>query len=193
MYIFICPSLVCGYEVRLIYVYIRCVRVGCQVHLLHEDRGPVIEILVARTLRHVEASQTMCRIVGLSATLPNYLDVAQFLSVPPRGTFFFDGRYRPVPLTQYYVGVTEKNSMKRRTVMNEVCFEKVLESVKQGNQVMVFVHSRNDTLKTAQFLREAAASQGHEGLFSSYSSAGADRDTAAALEEDKKIWATTCF
>lgn len=43
-----------------------------QVHLLHEDRGPVLEILVARTLRHVEQSQLMCRIVGLSATLPNH-------------------------------------------------------------------------------------------------------------------------
>lgn len=24
-----------------------------EVHLLHEDRGPVIEVLVSRTLRHV--------------------------------------------------------------------------------------------------------------------------------------------
>jgi activating signal cointegrator complex subunit 3 len=50
-----------------------------EVHLLHEDRGPVIEILVARTLRHVESSQQMCRIVGISATLPNYTDIAHFL------------------------------------------------------------------------------------------------------------------
>jgi replicative superfamily II helicase len=52
-----------------------------EVHLLNEDRGPVLEILVARTLRLVETSQQMCRIVGLSATLPNYLDVGVFLSV----------------------------------------------------------------------------------------------------------------
>jgi replicative superfamily II helicase len=87
-----------------------------EVHLLHESRGPVIEILVARTLRQVgsitlaryrqsvlalhllpnthscippfltfpyqvETSQQMCRIVGLSATLPNYKDVAAFLQV----------------------------------------------------------------------------------------------------------------
>jgi hypothetical protein len=42
------------------------------VHLLNEDRGPVIETLVARTLRLVESTQSMIRIVGLSATLPNY-------------------------------------------------------------------------------------------------------------------------
>lgn len=41
------------------------------------------------------------RIVGLSATLPNYLDVANFLRVNlEKGLFFFDGRFRPVPLTQ---------------------------------------------------------------------------------------------
>ena len=50
-----------------------------EVHLLHGDRGPVVEALVARTLRLVESSQTVIRVVGLSATLPNYLDVAGFL------------------------------------------------------------------------------------------------------------------
>ena len=34
---------------------------------------------MARTLRLVETSQTVIRVVGLSATLPNYLDVAGFL------------------------------------------------------------------------------------------------------------------
>ncbi|KJH43141.1 Sec63 domain protein [Dictyocaulus viviparus] len=52
-----------------------------EVHLLHDDRGPVIETIVARTLRQVEMSQTGIRIVGLSATLPNYVDVARFLRV----------------------------------------------------------------------------------------------------------------
>jgi activating signal cointegrator complex subunit 3 len=46
-----------------------------EVHLLNDDRGAVIEALVARTLRQVESTQTMIRIVGLSATLPSYLQV----------------------------------------------------------------------------------------------------------------------
>ena len=32
-----------------------------EVHLLHGDRGPVVEALVARTLRTVETSQTVIR------------------------------------------------------------------------------------------------------------------------------------
>lgn len=48
----------------------------------------------------------MIRILGLSATLPNYLDVATFLHVNPYiGLFSFDSRFRPVPLGQTFVGV----------------------------------------------------------------------------------------
>lgn len=50
-----------------------------EVHLLNEERGAVIETIVARTLRQVESTQSIVRIVGLSATLPNYEDVAEFL------------------------------------------------------------------------------------------------------------------
>ena len=111
-----------------------------EVHLLHEDRGAVIESLVARTLRQVESTQTMIRIVGLSATLPNYLDVARFLRVNPyQGLFFFDGRFRPVPLTQSFVGVKVTNQLLQMQEMERICYEKALENVRQGYQVSVCV------------------------------------------------------
>ncbi|KAG6687042.1 hypothetical protein I3842_11G050800 [Carya illinoinensis] len=126
-----------------------------EVHLLNDDRGPVIEALVARTLRQVESTQTMIRIVGLSATLPNYLEVAQFLRVNPEmGLFFFDSSYRPVPLAQQYIGISEQNFAARNELLNEICYKKVVDSLRQGHQAMVFVHSRKDTAKTAQKLVE---------------------------------------
>ena len=68
-----------------------------EIHLLHDDRGPVLEALVARTIRTVESTQDDIRLVGLSATLPNYEDVATFLRVRPKtGLYFFDNSYRPV-------------------------------------------------------------------------------------------------
>ncbi|XP_010258071.1 PREDICTED: DExH-box ATP-dependent RNA helicase DExH14 isoform X2 [Nelumbo nucifera] len=134
-----------------------------EVHLLNDDRGPVIEALVARTLRQVESTQTMIRIVGLSATLPNYLEVAHFLRVNPEtGLFFFDSSYRPVPLAQQYIGISEHNFAARNNLLNELCYDKVIESLKQGHQAMVFVHSRKDTGKTARMLIETA--QRKEGL-----------------------------
>ena len=76
----------------------------------------------------------MIRIVGLSATLPNYLDVARFLNVNPyKGLFYFDGRFRPVPLEQKFIGVRSDGGIMRQLQnMDEVCYEKVLENVEQG-------------------------------------------------------------
>ncbi len=137
-----------------------------EVHLLHDDRGSVIETIVARTLRQVESSQKMIRIVGLSATLPNYLDVARFLNVNPKsGLFFFDSRFRPVPLAQTFIGVKALNKMKQQEQMDEVCYDKALKMVRQGHQVMVFVHARNATIKTALKLREMAKHQGESEFF----------------------------
>lgn len=127
-----------------------------EIHLLHDSRGPVLEALVARTLRYIESSQDMIRLVGLSATLPNFEDVATFLRVnPEKGLFFFDNSYRPVPLQQQYIGITEKKAIRRFHLMNEICYEKVLQHAGK-NQVLIFTHSRADTVKTAKALRDFA-------------------------------------
>jgi activating signal cointegrator complex subunit 3 len=137
-----------------------------EVHLLHGDRGPVVESLVARTLRLVESSQTVIRIVGLSATLPNYIDVAGFLRVNPyRGLFFFDARFRPVPLAQTFIGVKETRPMAQRNQMDEVCYEKVVKFLRMGKQIMVFVHARNATAKTGMILKEMAQNKGTAAIF----------------------------
>ncbi|KAJ7417966.1 hypothetical protein WISP_61759 [Willisornis vidua] len=133
-----------------------------EVHLLHEDRGPVLESIVARTLRQVESTQSMIRILGLSATLPNYLDVATFLHVNPCiGLFYFDGRFRPVPLGQTFIGIKTTNKVQQLNHMDEVCYENVLKQIMAGHQVMVFVHARNATVRTAMALREKAKNNGH--------------------------------
>jgi pre-mRNA-splicing helicase BRR2 len=72
-----------------------------------------------------------------------------------KGLFYFDAAYRPCGLQQQFVGVTEKKAIKRYQVMNEVCYEKVLDQAGK-NQTLVFVHSRKETAKTAKFLRDMA-------------------------------------
>ncbi|KAJ1920303.1 Pre-mRNA splicing [Mycoemilia scoparia] len=131
-----------------------------EIHLLHDDRGPVLEALVSRILRTIEQTQQPVRLVGLSATLPNYEDVATFLRVNlETGLFFFSGAYRPCPLSQVFVGITEKKAIKRLTAMNEVVYEKVVAQAGK-NQTLVFVHSRKETSKTARALRELALERG---------------------------------
>jgi pre-mRNA-splicing helicase BRR2 len=133
-----------------------------EVHLLHDERGPVIEAIVSRTVRHVEQTRDNVRLVGLSATLPNFQDVAALLRVKSSGLYFFDASYRPCPLQQQYIGITEKKALKRFQVMNQVTYEKVTEQM-GSNQVLVFVHSRKDTAKTAKLLRDMAIEHGTIG------------------------------
>ena len=129
-----------------------------EVHLLADDRGAVIESVVSRLHRLVESRQKQVRIVGLSATLPNYRDVAEFLQVPERGLFFFGPEHRPVPLQQAFVGVTGKvkDRFLMENKMNDVCYETVTDSLRRGYQVMVFVHSRKGTSDTASALADRA-------------------------------------
>ncbi|KAK1332769.1 hypothetical protein QTO34_006299 [Cnephaeus nilssonii] len=136
-----------------------------EIHLLHDDRGPVLEALVARAIRNIEMTQEEVRLIGLSATLPNYEDVATFLRVDPaKGLFYFDNSFRPVPLEQTYVGITEKKAIKRFQIMNEIVYEKIMEHAGK-NQVLVFVHSRKETGKTARAIRDMCLEKDTLGLF----------------------------
>lgn len=129
-----------------------------EIHLLHDDRGPVLESIVSRTIRKIEQTGDPVRLVGLSATLPNYRDVASFLRVDPlNGLFHFDGSYRPCPLRQEFIGITEKKAIKQLKIMNDVCYTKVMEQVGTNKQQMlIFVHSRKETAKTARYIRDKA-------------------------------------
>ncbi|XBW36887.1 hypothetical protein QEN19_002466 [Hanseniaspora menglaensis] len=137
-----------------------------EVHLLNEDRGPVIETLVARTLRLVESSQKMIRIVGLSATLPNYLDVKNFLCVSKEGMFFFDQSFRPCPLEQQVIGVKGKSNTKQsKESIDNVAYDKLVDIVRREKQVMVFVNSRKDTVKSARNFIKMAQTYVDDVLF----------------------------
>lgn len=133
-----------------------------EVHLLADERGAVIESVVARVHRFVEARQRQVRIVALSATLPNYDDVAEFLNVSEKGLFYFGPEFRPVPLEQQFIGVkvNPKDRIAKEKRLNEACFDIVYKALREGHQVMVFVHSRKGTSVTARALADIASEQG---------------------------------
>ncbi|KIJ26599.1 hypothetical protein M422DRAFT_62122 [Sphaerobolus stellatus SS14] len=81
-----------------------------KIHLLNEDRGAVIETIVAGILCQVESTQSLIHVVGLSDTLPNYIDVADFLGKP--------------------------NSPQLRQNLDHITFDKVLELIREAHQVM---------------------------------------------------------
>jgi len=140
----------------LSYTNLVCLIIIDEIHLLHDERGPVLESIVSRTIRKMETTLEPVRLVGLSATLPNYRDVATFLQVDPtKGLFHFDSTFRPCPLKQEFIGVTDKKAIKQLQTMNDVCYTKVIEQA-GSNQMLIFVHSRKETAKTAKYIRDKA-------------------------------------
>lgn len=49
--------------------------------------------------------------------------------------------------------------------MLQILYEKVVEQVRKGEQVMVFVHARNETVRTAMAIRESAKQHGGASHF----------------------------
>lgn len=137
-----------------------------EIHLLNDERGPVLEAIVARTLRQEEMDPSLhVRLVGLSATLPNYKDVARFLHADlAEGLKVFGPEFRPVPLEQTFIGTNETGRAKE-DVIDRLTLIEVEQNLRSGHQVMVFVHSRKQTVTLAKYFVEQAHKKHTSYLF----------------------------
>lgn len=143
-----------------------------EIHLLHNERGATLEALVARIKRHKQLEGEPIRIIGLSATLPNYEDVSRFIAPNEHienSTIYFDSTFRPIPLRQQYIAMTETKKAFR--MINDIVYSKVIERLVDKAQILIFVHSRPDTFKTADYIRCKALEEQKLGLFLSSESA----------------------
>nr|KAJ0210239.1 hypothetical protein LSAT_V11C400217940 [Lactuca sativa] len=84
-----------------------------------------------------------------------------------KGFFRFENSYRVFPLAQQYVGITVKNPFQRFQLMNDICYEKVMEVVagNKHHQVLIFVHSWKETRNTACAIRDTALANATLGIF----------------------------
>ena len=138
-----------------------------EVHLLNEDRGRVLECIVARTIRKCEFNQKFIRLVGLSATLPNYWQVADFLRVK-EGLFAFDASYRATPLTMKFFGLKDKMAPDEYKLQeNDVVYDEIVKYLKKNKQVLVFVHSRHEKMSFAKEIYNLAERYRDLSLFKS--------------------------
>jgi helicase len=116
-----------------------------EIHLLDSpDRGPTLEVVLTR-LREISSP----RVLGLSATISNYGEMADWLDARP-----VKSDYRPVKLL---TGVCFENkvsfSPKGLLKLNpdeENIGELVVDSVKKGKQALVFVSTRRNAESVAE-------------------------------------------
>jgi activating signal cointegrator complex subunit 3 len=101
--------------------YVTCVKVMIidEIHLLGEERGPVLEVIVSR-MKYISAhTGAHIRVLGLSTALANPRDLADWLGIGEVGVYNFRPSVRPVPLTIYIQGFPGKHYCPRMATMNK--------------------------------------------------------------------------
>lgn len=119
-----------------------------EIHLLGEDRGPVLEVIVSRTNFISAHTGQKIRIIGLSTAVANARDLADWLGIKQKGLYNFKPSVRPVPLQVHIDGFPGKHYCPRMATMNKPTFQAV-KTHSPSKPVLVFVSSRRQTRMTA--------------------------------------------
>jgi len=123
--------------------------VADEIHLLDSaDRGPTLEIVLTRLIHTSNP-----KILGLSATISNYSELAQWLDAEA-----VKSDYRPVKL---YMGVCHDNKVsflpKKELTLNPdepALVALIKDSIKQKKQALVFISTRKNAESVAERLGE---------------------------------------
>ena len=119
-----------------------------EIHLLGEDRGPVLEVIVSRTNFISSHTSRKLRVIGLSTALANAKDLGDWLGITEMGLYNFRPSVRPVPLEVHISGFPGKHYCPRMATMNKPTFQAVKQHSPE-KPVLVFVSSRRQTRLTA--------------------------------------------
>lgn len=119
-----------------------------EIHLLGEDRGPVLEVIVSR-MRYVAAhTERHIRFVGLSTALANARDLGDWLGIEKVGLYNFRPSVRPVPMEVHVQGFPGKHYCPRMATMNKPAYA-AITTYSPDQPALIFVSSRRQTRLTA--------------------------------------------
>lgn len=126
-----------------------------EIHLLNSERGVSIESLIARMYYFCEIYKKKIRLLGLSATFPNYVDLVKLLHIEnKKGLFYFDENFRPCSIDYHILGLKYNKFMNTDEIMYEILKENLISYLNNNNQAIIFVHSRKDTFLTGDLIKE---------------------------------------
>lgn len=119
-----------------------------EIHLLGEERGPVLEVIVSR-MRFISAQTSQnIRFIGLSTALANPRDLGDWLGISKVGLYNFRPSVRPIPMSIYIQGFPGKHYCPRMATMNKPAYASIMEH-SPTKPVLIFVSSRRQTRLTA--------------------------------------------
>lgn len=146
-----------------------------EIHMLGEERGPVLEVIVSRTNFICDRTKKKIRIVGLSTAMANAGDLATWLGIGEVssstmrckikcvpivfqminsslvlqvGLYNFHPSVRPVPLSVHVSGFPGKNYCPRMMSMNRPAYH-AIRHFAPDSPTLIFCSSRKQTRLTA--------------------------------------------
>ena len=119
-----------------------------EIHLLGDERGPVLEVIVSRTNFISSHTNNAVRIIGLSTALANAGDLGAWLGIGSGGLFNFHPAVRPVQLEVHINGFPGKHYCPRMATMNKPAYA-AIKTHSPNKPVLIFVSSRRQTRLTA--------------------------------------------
>ncbi|RYY36606.1 DEAD/DEAH box helicase, partial [archaeon] len=119
-----------------------------EIHLLGEERGPVLEVIVSRMRYIATRTARAIRFLGLSTALANAADLGDWLGVPPGSLYNFRPSVRPVPMEVHIQGFPGKAYCPRMATMNKPTYA-AITTYAPDHPALVFVASRRQTRLTA--------------------------------------------
>lgn len=122
-----------------------------EIHLLGEERGPVLEVIVSRTNFICDRTKRNLRIVGLSTAMANAGDLATWLGIEEVGLYNFQPSVRPVPLNVHITGFPGKHYCPRMMSMNRPTYQAIRQYAPDSPS-LIFCSSRKQTRVTASAL-----------------------------------------
>ncbi|KAK3731251.1 hypothetical protein RRG08_025794 [Elysia crispata] len=132
-----------------------------EIHILNDpQRGATVEAVVSR-MKTLETAQELknsahIRFVAVSATIPNYKDIAEWLGTPskPASAFNLGEEFRPVKLDRIVLGYPFKEGTSDfRFDMNlSYRLKSIIETHSHGKPSLVFCSSRKSVVQSAEAL-----------------------------------------
>ena len=120
--------------------------VADEVHLIGSDRGPTLEVILAR-MRQIKPD---VQVLALSATIRNADEISEWLGAETVST-----EWRPVELREgvYYKNAVifrDGSSYKLKPLHRDVLLNLALNTVSSGGQALIFVESRRRAMSVAR-------------------------------------------
>jgi replicative superfamily II helicase len=148
-----------------------------EFHIIMTNRGDKVESAFMRFTKQNPA----CKLVALSATMPNVSQIAKwFTFLNRKETILINSSYRPIQLDVHYETYQDKRkySVVEDNKINKA-YELTLKKIKIDEQVLLFVHSKNTGHKLLDYFK-------NKGIEAKFHYADLTLDERKKIEQDTK-------